>query len=426
MKKKIWIMNHYATNMYFNEGGRHYWFAENLIKRGYGPTLFCANTRHNSKNVIELDKRKYIVKNICKIPFVFVKTSMYTGNGKSRLWNIIEFFINLSPVAKEYAKLYGEPDIIIASSVHPLTLVAGIQIAKKYNIPCICEVRDLWPLSLVEMGRIKNEQIVTKILYKLEHWIYKKADSVIFTMEGGKDYILDKGWNNEIDLSKIYNINNGVDFDKFKERQKYKTIEDTDLDDDSTFKVIYTGSIRAFNNINYLVDVARLINKEESYKNIKFIIYGDGDDRKNLEEICKKENLNNIVFKGSISKEYIPYILGKSNLNMLIYRKDLEVFKYGGSQNKLFEYFASGKPIISNIKINYDLIEKYNCGETIYDGDAIKIKNCILKFYNMSKQEYDFYCNNSIKAARDYDFKALTNKLEKVIENTMEGRKRWR
>ena len=28
----------------------------------------------------------------------------------------------------------------------------------------------------------------------MEHYIYKKADSIIFTMEGGRNYILDKGW----------------------------------------------------------------------------------------------------------------------------------------------------------------------------------------------------------------------------------------
>jgi len=45
-KKRIWLINHYATNMYFNKGGRHYWFAKNLLENGYVPTVFCANTRH--------------------------------------------------------------------------------------------------------------------------------------------------------------------------------------------------------------------------------------------------------------------------------------------------------------------------------------------------------------------------------------------
>ena len=48
MKKNVWIWNHYATNMFNDKAGRHYWFAENLIETGYNPTIFCASTIHNS------------------------------------------------------------------------------------------------------------------------------------------------------------------------------------------------------------------------------------------------------------------------------------------------------------------------------------------------------------------------------------------
>ena len=46
MKKNIWIFNHYATNMYFDNGGRHYWFAKYLKQADYNPVIFCANTLH--------------------------------------------------------------------------------------------------------------------------------------------------------------------------------------------------------------------------------------------------------------------------------------------------------------------------------------------------------------------------------------------
>ena len=29
---KIWLMNHYATSMYRDKAGRHYWFAKKLEK----------------------------------------------------------------------------------------------------------------------------------------------------------------------------------------------------------------------------------------------------------------------------------------------------------------------------------------------------------------------------------------------------------
>lgn len=56
MKKNIWILNHYASN----GTGRHYKFAENLIKRGYNVKLFAASTIHNSNRNKINDSTKYI------------------------------------------------------------------------------------------------------------------------------------------------------------------------------------------------------------------------------------------------------------------------------------------------------------------------------------------------------------------------------
>src|SRR5690554_1347723 len=116
-EKKIWILNHYATNMYFNEGGRHYWFAEKLIKQGYKPTIFCASTRHNTDDVIDIENGKYHTEEKNTIPFVFVKATQYMGNGITRVLNMIDFYRNLFPVTKHYVKETGKPDVILASSV---------------------------------------------------------------------------------------------------------------------------------------------------------------------------------------------------------------------------------------------------------------------------------------------------------------------
>ena len=61
----------------------------------------------------------------------------------------------------------------------------------------------------------KEKQYYCKILYQGEKWIYKKADSIIMTWEGGKDYIIDQGWEKEIDLAKVNHISNGVVIDSF-------------------------------------------------------------------------------------------------------------------------------------------------------------------------------------------------------------------
>jgi len=81
----------------------------------------------------------------------------------------------------------------------------------------------------------------------------------------------------------------------------------------------------------------------------------------------------------------------------------------------MFDYFASGKPVVSNVECGYDMLEKYNCGITVKGGSAEALAEGILKFYNMPKQEYDTYCKNALRAAQDFDFKILTDKLEEVI-----------
>ena len=78
-----------------------------------------------------------------------IKARKYQGNGKQRVLNMVDFYRNVKKAAVEFAKKNAKPDIIYASSVHPLALVAGIQLAKKFGVKCICEVRDLWPESIV-------------------------------------------------------------------------------------------------------------------------------------------------------------------------------------------------------------------------------------------------------------------------------------
>ncbi len=417
MEKTVWIWNHYATSMYKDRAGRHYSFAENLLKRGYNPIIFCASTNHFSNENIEIMNKKYRVDTIDEITFVIVKTPDYVGNAKKRLYNMLTFYKNLFPVAKEYAQINGKPDLILASSVHPLTLIAGIQMAKKFKVPCICEVRDLWPESIVAYGGLKRTSFIAKILYRGERWIYERADKLIFTMEGGSDYIIAHGWNKQkggpIDLSKVHHINNGVDLDAFKENEKVYKFEDFDLDNEKTFKVIYTGSIRLVNNVKTIVNAAEVV-KNESPNAIIFLIYGDGSDRKNLEDFCKENNIDNVVFKGYVNKNRIPYVLSKSNLN-IIHFEDNQIKKYGASLNKMFEYFASGKPTVSDCEFGYDLIKRYNCGMVIDHADPQQLAKTIIEFSNMPKNQYEQYCKNAITAANDYDYQRLTEKLIELI-----------
>ncbi|MCG1027060.1 glycosyltransferase family 4 protein [Virgibacillus halodenitrificans] len=414
MKQKIWIMHHYATDCFYNKGGRPYWFAEHLLKKGYSPVVFSASTRHNSTDHIDINHGKYMIKKTENIPFVFVKTPKYTTNGLDRILNMGAFYKNVIPAAKRYAKYHGKPDAILASSAHPFTVFAGIKLAKKFGVPCICEVRDLWPESIVAYGMLNKKGVLAKALYKGEKRMYKKSDAIIMTWEGGKDYISEQGWSNDIDLSKVHHINNGVVIEAFDENSETYPTTDRDLNDASYKNIVYAGSIRKVNNLGLLLDAAKFIQNNNFDEQIRFLIYGAGDEADMLQKRCEQENITNVIFKGRVEKKYIPGILEKAHVNIL-HNSSTSLNKYGQSQGKLFEYLAAGKPIVQTYKTGYSIIEKYNCGISAPIQNAEEIANAVLEVCKDYQKHYQMG-NNARKAAYDYDFDKLTDKLIRIVE----------
>lgn len=417
---KIWLMNHYATSMFRDKAGRHYWFAKKLENLGHNVTVFCATTFLNNNEVIDTEGKKFIIKETEGTPFVFVKTCPYKSNGIDRVKNMVLFFKNLIPVARKYAKTSGKPDVIVASSVHPLTMVAGILIAKKLKVPCICEVRDLWPEAIFSFGKSCKRSLLGKILICGEHWIYKSADALIFTKEGDTDYLEEQGWTIEqggdIDLSKCHYINNGVDLEKYTQQIASEIPEDEDLEDESKFNVVYTGTVRPVNNVGNLLDCAKILSERKGYENVQFLIFGDGSELPKLQEKLKTEKIGNVKLKGFVQRKYIPYILSKSNVNVLNYSQNEYNWRRGNSSNKLFEYMASGKPVISTVKMGYSIIEKYNCGTELLECTPECLSDAIARFYDMEAEEYARYGINAYNGAKDFDFNVLTKKLLAVIE----------
>ncbi len=420
MKKNIWIINHYAGNMLFDKGGRHYWFAKYLSKSGYSPKIFACNIKHNTGGDKFVDTEKLWEQRIAdeiNCPFIYVNARPYQFNGYKRVLNMIDFYRNVKKAALDYAEQYGKPDVILASSVHPLTMLAGIQLAKIFGIKCICEVRDLWPEAIVAYSKkITKNSLPARVMYAGEKWIYKNAAAVIFTQEGGPEYVCEHGWDKAhggpIDKNKLFHINNGVDLEAFDKNLKSFPYSDADLNDSDFYKVLYCGAIRRINNLGLIIDAAKLINDSK----IKFIIFGDGDELESLKKRVEDEKIANVVFKGRVNKQFIPSIVNKADLNIVHWEMN-PLLRVGESYNKAFEYFAAGKPVFYTIRPGYSIVEKYNCGRLTEGFTPQDIANGIEVMAAMNEDEIKEMAQNARHVAEVYDFKNLTNKLIAIIES---------
>lgn len=403
----IWLFNHYAVPPNLYPLARPYHFARHLQKKGHKVTIFAASSVHLSDENLITDGRAMKAEKIDGIRYVFLKARNYEGNGLQRILNFFDYTFRLFTQTGKF----NRPDVILATSVHPLTCVAGILLAKKYRCRCVVEIADLWPLTLVEYGAIKEGQPVTRALYALEHWLYKKADAVLFTMYGGKQYIKDQGWDKDVSLDKIFYINNGVDLSEYRRQEEEEQYADADLDRKDTFKVMYTGSMGTANAMYDILNAAERL-KEQS--DIQFLLFGGGYLEDELKAYCQEKQITNVLFKGKVDKKYIPNILSKGDLNIMTGLSD-RVSEYGLSMNKMFDYMASGKPVISNIRTQFDILEDNQCGITIEAGSAQEMADAVRKFYEMDASRYEAYCIHAAEAVKQYDFKYLTEELEQIL-----------
>jgi glycosyltransferase involved in cell wall biosynthesis len=407
--KTIWLINAYAMPPDREQRIQTLKRAQYLQKNGYDVYIIGGSYLHNTKINLINDKSDFIKAEYDGLKFIHIKTLSYYNNSFLRVYSLILFYLRLYKVSSFIEK----PDVISLYAAVPFSNIV-FRLAKRLKAKLVIDVVDLWPESFVALGLVSKNNPLLWLAYLSEKWIYKKADAIIFSMEGGENYLIEKGWDKEsggpINLNKVNYINNGVDLGDFNMNKNLYTLNDKDLEDDSIFKVVYLGSIRLANGVDLILEAAKYLNH---IKEIKFLIYGNGPERIILEKRIQSEGISNVIFKQEwVDLKYVPFVLTKSSLNLLNYSKN-PIFRYGGSQSKSFQYMASGKPICSNIEMAYCPIKKFNIGIAKNFKSAEEYAQAILEIYSLPKIVYNTLCNNALTASKEYDYEHLTNKYIK-------------
>ena len=410
MKKKvIWIVNEY--NFPDAIKSRQTNLCTQLNAKGYDAYIISGSTRNKGGENRILSREKYNYVETDEAKGYIIKTSNYRRSYE-RVLVALQFQYRLWKLRNELPK----PDVIV-SDFAGLFGNVFLKWKKKYGTKVIFDILDLWPEGFVDMGYLNANSFITKILYNMEHKSYREADGIIFSFQGGRDYILEKGWSKEtggdVDTSDIGYLNNGVDLETVDMQKEQYILEDADLETDK-FKVIYLGSISAFNGLDVLVETARIL-QERKVNNVEILIYGYGNQEETLNNMVKEYALSNIKFKGALDKRYAMNLLSRGNLNIFTF-KNTGLLRYGVSPNKLFMYFASGKPVLSMIRPAYDLVEEKKAGLSV-ENDAEIVADTIERFVKMNKDEYETYCRNARKTAEEYDYKNLVKVLIERIES---------
>ena len=399
--KRVWFVSHYSMPPRYEMRVKTLRFAHYLGLRGVDCTIFTASTLHNTDINLITDKSLYIERQYDDLKYVHIRCCDYKKTDIKRIVNMEQFGYRFAKVAENFTP----PDAIV-SDTYCISYKPIYRYCKKHGIPFIVDVRDLWPQSIVEYLGFSEKNPIIRAMYEMEKNMYIRSDKIVFSFYGGYDYIINRGLDKIIPREKVHYINNGVDLDEFNvNREKYQ-IQDEDLEDDDLYKVVYVGSIRKVNNLGLLLDAA----KEVKDSQVKFLVWGTGDEEAKLMTRVKNERITNVVFKGFIEKRYIPYIASKADLN-LIHNNPSALFRYGISFNKIFDYLAAGKPTLSTFPCKYNPAVMAGAGFQVNDPTPKNIAKAI-ESIRVSPEPFG---ENAKNAAREYDLSVLTQKLYDII-----------
>lgn len=404
--KKVWFVSHYSMPPEYEMRIKTQKYVHYLESMGIDCTIFAASTIHNTSINLVPKGRRYVERQYGDLKFIHIRCCDYRRTDFWRIKNIKDFANGFYHIAKGLEK----PDVIIADT-NCIGYKRIVDYANEEGVRIFLDIRDLWPLSIVEYLKFSDKNPIIRFLYNEEHKMYQRSDGIIFTMEGGREYLNDHGWT-DIPDSKVFHINNGIDIDEYRKNRDNWIYKDEDLDGDKCFKILYVGAVRKVNQLKVLCDAGGII--KNTIPEAKIIIFGDGDEREELIAYCRRHNINNVVFKGFVEKKYIPSILSKGDINILNYQVT-KVIYYGACQNKLFDYLASGKMTVCNAKGRFNLLERYDCGIVTERFDAASTAEAIIKVYRIGPEARSEKGRVAIKVAEQYDYKRLTEQLVQIL-----------
>ena len=122
--------------------------------------------------------------------------------------------------------------------------------------------------------------------------------------------------------------------------------------------LVYAGAITISRKIEKLVEII------EKNPMAKLLVVGDGEYRKNLEEICSSKIAGRFYFTGGVPYKYLGAILKKCAVGFISYPNDTLNNTYC-APNKIYEYASVCLPMIAPPNVTLDkFFEKYSIGVT--------------------------------------------------------------
>lgn len=398
----VWIINHYAQEPGGAGGTRHFSLAKQLKSKGYLPYIIAASTVHNQQAQRLEEGEVFRIEWHEEIPFVWLKSSRYEGNGIKRLQNMLAFAWQL--LNKKLTQSIPKPDIVIGSSPHPFAALGAERLAARHKAHFLCEIRDFWPISLIELGKLHRLHPLALVMFGIERWLYKRASRILVVQQRSDLYLMPLG----VPPEKLLYLPNGIDISLFPEPAPAPNRED--------FTLMYFGAHGNGNALDNILYAMKIVEEQNNKKHIKLRLVGDGPLKPVLENLSHSLGLKHVSFEAPVPKRDIPKLAAEADA-LVFNVVDMPILRYGISANKLFDYLAAKRPVIFACNAVNNPVADADAGITIAAGDPKAMADAIIRISETSLTERLAMGERGREyVTRTHSFEALGEKLASALK----------
>jgi len=369
----ILCVSKYAALPSYGAGARLFYLAKEFKKRGHETLLITSDSNHLA-NFPDTSER-FNNETIDGLDVIWIKTKKYKRTASiDRVLSWIDFEFGLFSLNRD--KL-PKPDVVLISSLSIFSIVYGCFLKKKFKAKLIFEIRDIWPLTMIEEGGFSRWHPLVLLIGFLEKIGYKYSDLIVGTMPR-----LDKHVKSILGYEKPF-LCSPLGFDEEMNTAREQTVLNSLDDVFPNDKIIigYAGSMGLTNNLAPFIECVKSLSKEP---NIHFVLVGGGDLKEQyLGEVGQQHN---VTFVPKIPPSSIPTFLQKCDI-LYLSTHDSKVWDYGQSMNKVVEYMLSAKPVVASYSGYQSMLNEANSGVFVPSNDVALLKKALLVYVELDEIE---------------------------------------
>ena len=392
----VWYISKYLSEPTATDpGSRGYHLMDELVRRGLKVTVLSSDAGHHFFGSEGLGRRHYSeTVSPSGLRLIRIRTLKYARQRSIRRvlsWIDFEFRLLIMPKAK-----LRKPDVIIASSLSLLTIISGLLLRIRYRCKLVFEIRDIWPLTLVEEGGFSKWNPLIVVLACIERLGYRYSDAVVGTMPNLVEHV-----RSVVSIAPPVRCI-PIGFSESGNDKVAKTSNSNRLwfsVPGGKFVVGYAGSMGVSNALETLLLCAEGLVEHDT---IHFVLLGEGDLREQYKS--RFGHLSNVTFLEPVSRREVSSFLDRCDL-LYFAAQASSVWRFGQSLNKVIDYMLAGKPILGSFTGHLTMINEAECGSVVPAGDVSALRGELLRFEAMGPEACErlgYHARQWVIANRNY------------------------